>query len=219
MLLHLFDMQERNAGWCLSCFKHHSPEKHDELHGATSPQHQETPTTPSFPSAPCSHLLLERLGSKPDQLQPPLSPNSFTPLPNYSDAIRRLRLSLPNPSIKLNSHQTNSQDIDINKALDRLGYSDSTIFNRDDDVADNNGDLILPSVAINVKKNNSSKTSSGSNRRQSTGSDSEKIIEFEQLLESIQLSPMSKKDAAVCILRLKFVQKKIVINFVTHLLS
>lgn len=34
MLLHLFEIPDRNSAWCLLCFNYHSDEKLDELHGS-----------------------------------------------------------------------------------------------------------------------------------------------------------------------------------------
>lgn len=222
MLLHLFELQERNAGWCLSCFKHHSSNKNDETHGATSSSSSTSTCLSTCPHL-SSHTQFNSVASKPDQL-PSLSSsppntlqNSFSPLSHYSDAIRRLNLSqavspLKNPIIKLQNNQSNiknlHKDHEINNKHEKIFFTETTIANRDDD---NNSDIKLPNVAINIKKNSakneivksSSSTSDVVNRRQSTGSENDKIYEFEQLLESIQLSPMSKKDAAVCYLKLK----------------
>ncbi|KAF7995109.1 hypothetical protein HCN44_004581 [Aphidius gifuensis] len=224
MLLHLFELQERNAGWCLPCLKHHLSNKHDETHGATTSSSSSSTTTIPTCLSTCPHLSshtqFNGVASKPDQLpSSPSSPpntlqNSFSPLSNYSDAMRRLNLSqtispLKNPVIKLQNNQSNiknlHKDNEVNKKHEKNFFTDTTIASRDDD-DNNNSDIKLPNVAINIRKSgivkSSSCTSDVVNRRQSIGSEIDKMYEFKQLLESIQ-SPMSKKDAAVCYLKLK----------------
>ncbi|XP_017882456.1 E3 ubiquitin-protein ligase TRIM37-like isoform X2 [Ceratina calcarata] len=223
MLLHLFEMQDRNSAWTSLCFNQHVDDTCDSRPSLTSLQrHNSSPshynaTLPSHGPSAFSHKHHELDPSCNEQF---IDKRSTCPshlcLPEMSWNIHRSKL-IPQQEISgliacgsqtRSEPTTRSNSIDCEKDLPKI----STVNKVNHEVDSSRSDLIVP----NVLDSNKIVSKHLLLRRQSSPSSStnisiinneNKIFEnnkiFEQLVEAFQLSPMSPKDTANCFTKLR----------------
>ncbi|KAG7209064.1 hypothetical protein KM043_015221 [Ampulex compressa] len=225
MLLHLFEMQDRNSAWTTLCFNQRVDEPCDSRNPlAVLQRHNSSPlhcnaTMPTHGSSTFPHKHHELEAGCAEQ-QP--GKHAQTQLCQQQQAVcnARARLSQP-PSIcqqeasgilacgsqTRSEPATRSNSIECEKDLPKLIVGSKT--NREIETP-RLSDLIVPNVVLDSNKIVSKHLLS---RRQSSPSsstsvnllnnDNSKIFEFEQLLETIQLSPITQKDTASCFSKLR----------------
>ncbi|XP_020707775.2 uncharacterized protein LOC105685580 isoform X2 [Athalia rosae] len=233
MLLHLFEMQDRNSAWSdpslwspSLVLKRH-PDENSELINSVSPLRH-------FGSSPINGATgnssqsatnqkhkrseLDVLGSNQDY--PDRQHSSPVSHPCHSQPICHRRMEATqgdstsyqdiNRAVASGSQtrsepttRSNSVDCEKDVAVPSLGNRGTNIE------AFKPSDLIVPHLALASNKILSKHLSS---RRQSSPSPAganaidqhkTKVSEFEKLLETIQLSPLSQKDTAVCLAKLR----------------
>ena len=224
MLLHLFEMQDRNSAWPPLCFNSQHVDDSDSrtcltnLHHNSSPLHCNA-TLPTHGSSTFSHkhrelesVCNEQFSDKrstcPSHLcQPQVMCNGRSKLSQLSSICQQDVSGLTACGSQTRSEPaTRSNSIDCEKDLPKM----SVVNKVNHEVETSRSDLIVPSVVLDSNKIVSKHLLS---RRQSSPSsstnvgivnnDNSKIFEFEQLLETIQLSPISQKDTASCFNKLR----------------
>ena len=224
MLLHLFEMQDRNSAWPPLCFNSQHVDDSDSrtcltnLHHNSSPLHCNA-TLPNHGSSTFSHkhrelesVCNEQFSDKrstcPSHLcQPQVMCNGRSKLSQLSSICQQDVSGLTACGSQTRSEPaTRSNSIDCEKDLPKM----SVVNKVNHEVETSRSDLIVPSVVLDSNKIVSKHLLS---RRQSSPSsstnvgivnnDNSKIFEFEQLLETIQLSPISQKDTASCFNKLR----------------
>ncbi|XP_029037170.1 E3 ubiquitin-protein ligase TRIM37-like isoform X4 [Osmia bicornis bicornis] len=224
MLLHLFEMQDRNSAWPPLCFNSQHVDDSDSrtcltnLHHNSSPLHCNA-TLPTHGSSTFSHkhrelesVCNEQFSDKrstcPSHLcQPQVMCNGRSKLSQLSSICQQDVSGLTACGSQTRSEPaTRSNSIDCEKDLPKM----SVVNKVNHEVETSRSDLIVPSVVLDSNKIVSKHLLS---RRQSSPSSStnvgivnnenSKIFEFEQLLETIQLSPISQKDTASCFNKLR----------------
>nr|XP_034182065.1 E3 ubiquitin-protein ligase TRIM37-like isoform X3 [Osmia lignaria] len=224
MLLHLFEMQDRNSAWPPLCFNSQHVDDSDSrtcltnLHHNSSPLHCNA-TLPTHGSSTFSHkhrelesVCNEQFSDKrstcPSHLcQPQVMCNGRSKLSQLPSICQQDVSGLTACGSQTRSEPaTRSNSIDCEKDLPKM----SVVNKVNHEVETSRSDLIVPSVVLDSNKIVSKHLLS---RRQSSPSSStnvgivnnenSKIFEFEQLLETIQLSPISQKDTASCFNKLR----------------
>ncbi|XP_012540959.2 uncharacterized protein LOC105839299 [Monomorium pharaonis] len=228
MLLHLFEMQDRNSAWnslCLgqqadgNCDSRNSLEFASLRRCSSSPLHcsvpaQSTTTTvyshkhPELDTAVCNDLNLST-NNKPNcafhHTQPQALCGAKAKL-NRLSSICQSELAatmVSNSQITRSEPATRSNSIDCENDIPREKLP---VVNKINDELESKLrlDLMVPNVLLDSNKVMSKHLLS---RRQSSPSsstnmnlinDNSKIFEFDQLFEAIQLSPNSQKDATAC---------------------
>lgn len=225
MLLHLFEMQDRNPAWTSFCFNQHADDTCDSRSSITNLQHHNSSplhcntTLPNHGTSAFSHKhheldsacnvpFSDKLSMCSSHLcqpqmvcagRPKLSQLSNICNQDMSDLIAcGSRTTRSEPATRSNS-------IDCKKDLPAIAA-----VNNYEVETPRLSDLIVPNVALDSDKIVSKHLLS---RRQSSPSSSanvslisnenSKIFEFKQLLDFIQLSRMSQKDAASCFSKLR----------------
>ncbi|XP_076387093.1 uncharacterized protein LOC100879152 isoform X4 [Megachile rotundata] len=225
MLLHLFEMQDRNSAWPPLCFNNqHVDDTCDARASLTNLHHNSSPlhcnaTLPTHGSSTFSHkhreldsVCNEQFSDKrstcPSHLcQPQMMCNGRSKLSQLSNICQQDVSGLIACGSQTRSEPaTRSNSIDCEKDLPKISVANKM----NHEVETTRSDLIVPSVVLDSNKIVSKHLLS---RRQSSPSSSSnvsivnnensKIFEFEQLLETIQLSPISQKDTASCFNKLR----------------
>ncbi|CAL7947562.1 unnamed protein product [Xylocopa violacea] len=226
MLLHLFEMQDRNSAWTSLCFNQHvdgtceSRTSSSGLqHHNSSPLHCNTTLPNHSSSAFASHKHHELDATCNEQFADKRSTCSSHLCQDHTMWTRRPTLitfddfyqqevsgSIACGSQTRSEPATRSNSIDCEKDLPKV----SVVNKINHEVETPRSDLIVPSVALESNKIVSKHLLL---RRQSSPSSStnisiiskehNKIFEFEQLLETIQFSPISQKDTASCFNKLR----------------
>ncbi|XP_015439600.1 PREDICTED: E3 ubiquitin-protein ligase TRIM37-like [Dufourea novaeangliae] len=224
MLLHLFEMQDRNSAWTSLCFNQHVDDTSDSrtsltsLHHSSSPLHCNT-TLPTHGSSSFSHKHHEVDSAYNEQFsdkrstctshlcQPQMMYNGRLKLGQVSNICQQELSGLIACGSQTRSEPaTRSNSIDCDKDLPNI----SVVNKINHEVETSRSDLIVPNVVLDSNKIVSKHLLS---RRQSSpsssanvsviGSENSKVFEFEQLLETIQLYPISQKDTASCFNKLR----------------
>ncbi|XP_043253981.1 E3 ubiquitin-protein ligase TRIM37-like [Colletes gigas] len=225
MLLHLFEMQDRNSAWTSLCFNQHVDDTSDSRTSSTSLQHHNasplhyTPTLPTHGSSSflhkhheldstCNEQFSDKRSTCPSHLCQPQLICSGRPklgqLPNICQQEVSGLIACGNQT--RSEPATCSNSIDCEKDLPKI-----SVVNRiNHEVETSRSDLIVPNVVLDSNKIVSKHLLS---RRQSSPSSSvnvsvisngsSKVFEFEQLLETIQLYPISQKDTVGCFNKLR----------------
>ncbi|KYN29017.1 E3 ubiquitin-protein ligase TRIM37, partial [Trachymyrmex cornetzi] len=225
MLLHLFEMQDRNSTWNSLCLGQQADRRCDSRSSlaslrrhSSSPLHCNAPaqsTTPAVYShkhpeldtAACNDLNLNIDNKHPNcafhhsQPQALCSANTkLNRLPNICQSeLAATIASSSQISITRSEPATRSNSIDCENDISKLPVANK--INQDIESPRLRLDLIVPNVLLDSNKIMSKHLLS---RRQSSPSsstsmnlinDSNKMFKFDQLFEAIQLSPDSQKDA------------------------
>ncbi|XP_054008559.1 E3 ubiquitin-protein ligase TRIM37-like isoform X3 [Hylaeus anthracinus] len=224
MLLHLFEMQDRNSAWTSLCFNQHVDDTSDSRTSLTNLQHHNSSplhcnaTLPTHGSSSFSHkhheldtACTEQFSDKrstcPSHLcQPQILCGGRPKLGQLSNICQQDVSGLIACGSQTRSEPaTRSNSIDCEKDLPKI-----SVVNRiNHEVETSRSDLIVP----NVLDSNKIVSKHLLSRRQSSPSSSanvsvisnenSKVFEFEQLLETIQLYPISQKDTASCFNKLR----------------
>ncbi|XP_078045247.1 uncharacterized protein LOC144474358 [Augochlora pura] len=224
MLLHLFEMQDRNSAWTSLCFNQHVDDTNDSRTSLTSLHHSSSPlhcnsTLSTHGSSSCSHKhheldsacneqFSDKRSTCPSHLcQPQMMCNGRSNLGQLSNIYQQDVFGLMACGSQTRSEPaTRSNSIDCDKDLPKI----SLVNKINHEVETSRSDLIVPNVALESNKIVSKHLLS---RRQSSPSSSgnvsvisnenSKVFEFEQLLETIQLYPIPQKDTANCFNKLR----------------
>ncbi|XP_076227984.1 uncharacterized protein LOC116434883 isoform X2 [Nomia melanderi] len=224
MLLHLFEMQDRNSAWTSLCFNQHVDDANDSRTSLTSLHHSSSPLhcaatlsahgSSSFshkhheldPS--CNEQFSEKRSTCPSHLyQPQMICNGRSNLGQLSNIYQQEVSGLIACGSQTRSEPaTRSNSIDCDKDLPKI----SLVNKINHEVDASRSDLIVPNVVLDSNKIVSKHLLS---RRQSSplssanvsviGNENSKVFEFEQLLETIQLYPIPQKDTASCFSKLR----------------
>ncbi|XP_061928286.1 E3 ubiquitin-protein ligase TRIM37 isoform X2 [Apis cerana] len=200
IMLQLFEMQDRNSTWTSLCFNQHVDDTCDSRTSLTTIQHHNSnPLQPEHDST-CNEQFADKRSTCPSHLcQPQMicGRSKLSQLPNICQ--QEISGLIACGSQTRSEPATRSNSIDCEKELPKIPMVNKV----NHEVEISRSDLIVPNVVLDSNKIVSKHLLS---RRQSSPSSStnvsiinnenSKIFEFEQLLETIQLSPISQKDTA-----------------------
>nr|XP_033326823.1 E3 ubiquitin-protein ligase TRIM37-like isoform X1 [Megalopta genalis] len=223
MLLHLFEMQDRNSAWTSLCFNQHVDDTNDSrtsltsLHHSSSPLHcnstLSTHGSSSFShkhhelDSACNEQFSDKRSTCPSHLcQPQMMCNGRSNLGQLSNMYQQDVSGLMACGSQTRSEPaTRSNSIDCDKDLPKI----SLVNKINHEVETSRSDLIVPNVLDSNKivskhllsRRQSSPSSSGN--VSVISNENSKVFEFEQLLETIQLYPIPQKDTASCFNKLR----------------
>ncbi|XP_033214708.1 uncharacterized protein LOC117171462 isoform X2 [Belonocnema kinseyi] len=226
MLLHLFEMQDRNSAWTSLCFKHHLEDARDPRnsipplqhynprsslhcgpslnpHGSLgySPKHPEldsSPGKPNFPERQESSFVSRLCQSQPICNAMRSSRLSNICQPESTGVLLACSQTKSEPATRSNSVDCERDFPDLLlKSAARTSELDSSGLS----------DLTVPSVLSGKKSSKHSasrRLSSPASATNLNGNpENSEIFEFKQLLDTIQLAPSSQKEATACISKLR----------------
>ncbi|CAK9823289.1 E3 ubiquitin-protein ligase TRIM37 [Anthophora retusa] len=225
MLLHLFEMQDRNSAWTSLCFNQSVDDTCDSRTSLTSLQHHNSSPLHYNTSLPnhgssafshkhheldstCNEQFVDKRSTCPSHLCQPQMMCSGRPKLSQLSTMCQQEVSglIACGSQTRSEPATRSNSIDCEKDLPKI----SVVNKINHEVETSRSDLIVPNVVLDSNKIVSKHLLS---RRQSSPSSStnvsiinnenNKIFDFEQLLETFQLSPISQKDTASCFNKLR----------------
>ncbi|XP_043512448.1 E3 ubiquitin-protein ligase TRIM37-like isoform X2 [Frieseomelitta varia] len=208
IMLHSFKMQDRNSAWTSLCFNQRVDDTCDSRTTLTTLQrHNSNPLQPEHDST-CNEQFAEKHSTCPSHLcQPQIICHNnrlkLSQLPSiYKQEVSGL---IACGSQTRSEPATRSNSIDCEKELPKI----SMVNKINHEVETSRSDLIVP----NALDSNKIVSKHLLSRRQSSPSSStnvsiinnenNKLFEFEQLLETIQLSPIFQKDTASCFNKLR----------------
>ncbi|XP_017752334.1 PREDICTED: uncharacterized protein LOC108545305 isoform X2 [Eufriesea mexicana] len=207
MVLHLFEMQDRNSAWTSLCFNQHVDDTCDSRTSLTTlQQHNSNPLQPEHDST-CNEQFADKCSTCLSHLCQPQMICSRRPKLNQLPNICQQEVSglIACGSQTRSEPTTRSNSIDCEEELPKI----SVVNKINHEVETSRSDLIVP----NVLDSNKIVSKHLLSRRQSSPSSStnvsiinnenNKIFEFEQLLETFQLSTISQKDTASCFNKLR----------------
>ncbi|XP_060812021.1 E3 ubiquitin-protein ligase TRIM37-like isoform X1 [Bombus pascuorum] len=208
IMLQLFKIQDRNSAWGSLCFNQHVDDNCDSRTSLTTLQHHNSnPLQPEHDSTANDQFTDKRSTCSSHLCQPQMMCSGRPKLSQLSNICQQEVSGLIACGSQTRSEPaTRSNSIDCEKELPNISVANKI----NHDVETSRSDLIVPNVLLDSNKIMSKHLLS---RRQSSPSSSanvniinnenNKIFEFEQLLETIQLSSMFQKDTASCFNKLR----------------
>lgn len=209
IMLQLFKIQDRNSAWSSLCFNQHVDDNCDSRTSLTALQHHNSnPLQPEHDSTSNDQFTDKRSTCPSHLCQPQMMCSGRPKLSQLSNICQQEVSGLIACGSQTRSEPaTRSNSIDCEKELPNI----SVVNKINHEVETFRSDLIVPNVLLDSNKIMSKHLLS---RRQSSPSSSanvniinnenNKIFEFEQLLETIQLSSMFQKDTASCFNKLRY---------------
>ncbi|XP_063973807.1 uncharacterized protein LOC135160770 isoform X2 [Diachasmimorpha longicaudata] len=191
MLLHLFEMQDRNSGSYLFCCKHHSKGKFNEIHGG--PSSHPSLTTPHIPGGHCPKIT-----PKNDGIGASSSEKLFADK-KHRDMIVRLFQSHSSPNLRCSDAQMGAESLPGSaRGILEVLRAEDTRTERDCEEElghSSERDISLSGLEITPKE----LWMEGKDKK---GMEN-KTLNFEQILDSFLLCPTPQTDAAVCMAKLR----------------
>ncbi|XP_012236315.1 E3 ubiquitin-protein ligase TRIM37 isoform X2 [Bombus impatiens] len=208
IMLQLFKIQDRNSAWSSLCFNQHVDDNCDSRTSLAALQHHNSnPLQPEHDSTSNDQFTDKRSTCSSHLCQPQMMCSGRPKLSQLSNICQQEVSGLIACGSQTRSEPaTRSNSIDCEKELPNISVANKI----NHEVETSRSDLIVPNVLLDSNKIMSKHLLS---RRQSSPSSSanvniinnenNKIFEFEQLLETIQLSSMFQKDTASCFNKLR----------------